>query len=147
MTSQVHKKGGKKCRHSDITITFWYFSAGVGFDRNVLHGTIYRCWLVAKVPVHWIKQLHGLLVRPDRVDDKCKQSEASEEEHKLWHGHVGGELSPVSQDYPPHVIGEHHAAVERMDHHPLVGSPKESARPASLSEKKKGGQIELISCF
>lgn len=37
--------------------------------------------LVAKVPVHRIKKLHCLLVGPYGVDDKCEQSEASEEEY------------------------------------------------------------------
>lgn len=46
-------------------------------------GTIYRCWLVSKVPINRVEQLHGLLVRPNRVDDQREQSQAGEEEQAL----------------------------------------------------------------
>lgn len=106
-------------------------------DRLTLCGTVYRSRLVAEVPVHGVEQLHGFLVRPDGVDDECEQSEASEKEQELRQGHVGEELSPVRKGYPPHVVGEHHATVEHVDHHPLVGSPDEGLRPASLSTGKE----------
>lgn len=96
---------------------------------------VHRYRLVAKVPIHRIKQLHGLLVRPDWVDDQREQSEASEEEHKLGQGHVGAHFSPVGEGYPPHVVGEHHPTVEGVDHDPLVGSPKQGACPAGLEER------------
>lgn len=88
-------------------------------------GAVRRHGLVAKVPVDWMEQLHGLLVRPDGVDDQREQSQAAEEEHTLGQGHVGGELAPVGEGDPPHVVGEHHAAVEGVDHRPLVGLPEQ----------------------
>lgn len=78
-------------------------------------------------------------MRPDGVDDKREQSEASEEDHTLGQGHMGADLSPEGEGYPPHVVGKHHATVERVDHHPLVRSPKQGVRPASLSGRKKDG--------
>lgn len=43
----------------------------------------------------------------------------------------------MGQTYPPHVVGEHHATVEHVDHHPLVGSPKEGAGPAGLQGREE----------
>lgn len=123
---------------SDRKWTPWLPSAGVRFDENVRmtpRSAVHRYRLVAKVPIHRIKQLHGLLVRPDWVDDQREQSEASEEEHKLGQGHVGAHFSPVGEGYPPHVVGEHHPTVEGVDHDPLVGSPKQGACPAGLEER------------
>lgn len=118
----------------------WYPSAGVGFDTDLrpsLCGTVYWCRLVSKVPVHRIKQLHGLLVRPQGVEDKGEQSEANEEVQAQGQGHMGVEPFPVAEEYIPHVVAEHHATVERVDHHPLVGSPKQGACPASLSGRER----------
>ena len=50
---------------------------------------------------------------------------------------MGSEVAPVGKSHPPHVICEHHATVESVDHHPLVGSPKQGASPASLSGKRE----------
>lgn len=87
---------------------------------------------VSKVPIHRVEQLHGLLVCPDGVDEKREQSQTGKEEQELRQGHMGAELSPVGQTYPPHVVREHHATVEHVDHHPLVGSPKQAVGPAGL---------------
>lgn len=108
------------------------------------HSAVHRYCLVAKVPIHRIKQLHGLLVRPDGVDDQREQSEASEEEHKLGQGHMGADFSPVGESYPPDVVGEHHPTVEGVDHDPLVGSPKQGACPAGLEERWRN---VLSQCF
>lgn len=107
----------------------------MSFVRNP-RGAVRRHCLVAKVPIDWIEQLHGLLVRPDWVDDQREQSQAGEEEHTLGQSHVGAELTPVGEDDPPHIVGEHHPAVEGVDHHPLVGLPKQGVRPASLEERR-----------
>ena len=108
----------------------------MGFDRVLrltLCGTVLGRRLVSKVPVHGIQQLHGLLVRPQGVEDKREQSEANEEVEAQGQGHMRVEPFPVGEDYIPHVVAEHHAAVERVDHHPLVGSPEQGACPAGLS--------------
>lgn len=76
---------------------------------------------------------------PDGVDDKREQCEASEEEHTLGQGHVGADLSPVCETYPPQEVGDHHATVECVDHHPLVCPPKQGARPAGLLD---GGRTD-----
>lgn len=107
----------------------------MGFLINItvtLSGTIQRHRFVAKVPVHWIKQLHGLLVCPDGVHDKCEQSESSEEEHKMRQSDMDAELSPMGEANPPHVVSEHHSTVECVDHHPLVSSPQKGVSPTSL---------------
>lgn len=109
------------------------------FDTNpwlVSRGAVDWNRLVAKVPVHRFEQLHGLLVRPDGVDDNREQSEASEEEQALGESHKGIELTPMGERYPPHVVGEHHATVEHVDHHPLVGFPDPGVRPAGLEERE-----------
>lgn len=100
--------------------------------RPTLPGTVHGDRLIAKVPVHRVEKLHGLLVRPDGVDDECEQSQASEEEHTLWQDNMSGDFSPVCAAKIPHVVGEHHATVKHVDHHPLVGFPKQGAGPASL---------------
>lgn len=105
---------------------------------------VHRYCLVAKVPIHRIKQLHGLLVRPDGVDDQREQSEASEEEHKLGQSHVGADFSPVGEGYPPHVVGEYHPTVEGVNHHPLVGSPKQGVCPAGLGERWRNVLSQLF---
>lgn len=69
---------------------------------------------------------------PDGVDDKCKQSKTCEEEHPRGKGHMDVKLCPVGEANPPHVVGDHHATVEGMDHHPLVSLPEQSASPAGL---------------
>lgn len=84
-------------------------------------------------------------MRPDGVDDKRKKGEPSEEDHTLGQGYVSAELCPVGEGYPPHVIGEHHAAVECMDHHPLISSPKQGARPASLSSMRRKDEVIFLS--
>lgn len=94
-------------------------------------------------------------MRPDGVDDKRQKGESSEEDRKQGPGYVSAELCPVREGHPPHVIGEHHAAVECMDHHPLVSSPKQGAHPASLSSMKRkdgernvwGGRCQEIFCL
>lgn len=122
----------------------------MSFDRRPcvsLHGAVHRHGLVAEVPVHRVEQLHGLLVRPDGVDDEREQREAAEEEHKLGQSHVGGELAPVGEGDPPHVVGEHHPAVEGVDHHPLVGLPKPGVCPASLEERGRNVLIPGLVTF
>lgn len=74
---------------------------------------------------------------PDGVDEKGEQSQAGEEEQKLGQGHMGAELCPVGEGDKPHVVGEDHATVEGVDHHPLVGLPEQGACPASLLGKKE----------
>lgn len=105
--------------------------------RPTLPGTVHRDWLIAKVPVYRVEKLHSLLVCPDGVDDECEQSQASEEEHTVWQDNMGADFSPVCAAKIPHVVGKHHATVKHVDHHPLVGFPKQGVRPASLSEKTK----------
>lgn len=127
----------------------------MSFDRNprtsLRGGTVHWYGLVAKVPVHWIEQLHGLLVRPHRVDDQREQSQAGEEEQTLGQSHVGAELAPVGEGDPPHVVGEHHPAVEGVDHHPLVGLPQAGVCPASLAERRSNvliqGLVQKVSGF
>ena len=92
--------------------------------------------LVAEVPVDRVEELHGLLVRPDGVDDHCEQGQAGVEEDALGQSHVHVHLPPVTPANPPHVVREHHAAVEHVDHHPLVGLPEERPRPASLEGRE-----------
>lgn len=87
-------------------------------------------------------------MRPDGVDDKRKKDESREEDHTLGQGDVSAELCPVGEGYPPHVIGEHHATVECMDHHPLISSPKQGMRPASLSSmRRKDGERKVMGFF
>lgn len=73
---------------------------------------------------------------PDGVDDNSEQRQAREEEQPLGQGHVGVELRPVGPGYPTHVVGEHHAAVEHVDHHPLVSFPEQGPCPASLGQAR-----------
>lgn len=94
-------------------------------------------WLVAEVPVDRVEELHGLLVCPDGVDEPCEQGQASVEEDSLGQSHVHVHLPPVAPAHPPHVVGKHHAAVEHVDHHPLVGLPEEGPRPARLDRREE----------
>lgn len=112
----------------------------MGFDGLALRGTVYGCGLVVKVPVHGVEQLHGFLVSPDRVHAEREQRQAGEEEEARGQGHARTELSPVAPGKPPHVVGEDHAAVEHVDHHPLVGLPKETLGPAGLSRRRRERQ-------
>jgi hypothetical protein len=38
----------------------------------------------------------------------------------------------VPETHPPHVVGEDHAAVKHVNHHPLVELPEQSGRAAGL---------------
>lgn len=106
-------------------------SVSVGF--GLVHcGAIWGCWLVAEIPVHRVEELHGLLVGPYGVDEDRDEGQASEEEQALGQGHIEVELLPLAPGYPPHVVGQHHPAVEHVDHHPLVGLPKVALGPTRL---------------
>lgn len=74
---------------------------------------------------------------PDRVDDQSEQSKACEEEDTLGKGHMNAKLCPVGEANPPHVVGEHHATVKGMDHHPLVSSPEQGVGPTGLWGEKQ----------
>lgn len=115
----------------DWLVTVWFASAVVQLGALGLEEPV--GWRgLAKVPVYGVEQLHGLLVGPDGVDDEGEQGQAREEEDALGQGHVGVELLPVRGAHVAHVVGEHHAAVEHVDHHPLVGPPEEGLCPAGL---------------
>lgn len=81
--------------------------------------------LVAEVPVNRVEQLHGLLVGPDGVDEDGEECEAGEEDQALREHHMPVNGVPVAPAHPPHVVGQHHAAVKHVDHHPLVGLPED----------------------
>ena len=112
-------------------------SAGVGLSRAPgplpRHGAVGR-GLVAEVPVHGVQQLHGLLVSPDGVQHHGEEGEARVEKGARDEGVDGVDGRPVAPGDPPHVVGEHHAAVEHVDHHPLVGPPEHAAGPAGLAK-------------
>lgn len=59
------------------------------------------------------------------------------------------DLCPVAETHPPQVVGEHHATVEHVDHHPLVGSPKQGAGAASLVWRRRDSdeQMMIIKTF
>lgn len=85
-----------------------------------------------EVPVRGVEQLMRLLVSPIGVDDECEEGQPHHEECQVWQEEAAGQEVPVAQAHPPHVVGENHAAVEQVDHHPLVQPPEQRVRVAGL---------------
>lgn len=78
-----------------------------------------------KVPVHRVEKLLGLFVCPIGVNDECEQGQPTEEECEVRQVEAVDEGAPVLEAHPPHVVGEDHAAVEHVDHQPLVDLPEQ----------------------
>lgn len=95
-------------------------------------GAVLRCWLVAEVPVNGVEELHGLLVQPQGVHDEREERQAHEEDEELRKRNGQIQTRPVTPTHPPHVVRQHHAAVEHVDHYPLIPSPQQSTRPTGL---------------
>lgn len=100
----------------------------------LLLGPVLRGGFVAEVPVHRVQQLHGLLVCPNGVNEDGEEGEAEEEDESLRQRNVNAHFSPVAPAHPPHVVGQHHPAVEHVDHEPLVSLPEQGPSPTSLQE-------------
>lgn len=95
------------------------------------------CRLAAEVPVDGVEELHGLLVQPQGVDDEREERQADEEDEELRKRNVHKQFGPVTPTHPPHVVHQHHAAVEHVDHQPLIRSPQQSTTPTSLHAERE----------
>lgn len=91
---------------------------------------------LCKVPVDWSEELLGLLVGPVWVQEQREQSQPNEEQGEMWQVQAADQSVPVPEAHPPHVVGEDHAAVEHVDHQPLVGLPEQRLRPAGLQREQ-----------
>lgn len=101
-----------------------------------LHGSIGAAR--REVPVHGVEQLLSLLAGPVGVDEQREEGQADHEECQVRQEEAAGQAAPVAQADPPHVVGEHHAAVEQVHHGPLVQPPEPRVRAASLSGAESG---------
>lgn len=93
-----------------------------------------------EVPVHGAEQLLGLLVGPVGVEDKCEQAQPRQEEREVGPVQAACQAVPVPEAHPPHVVGQDHAAVEHVDHQPLVQLPQQGVGPAGL--RASGGRCQ-----